>query len=170
MSNNINRLFAVVDDNMNVTTSVTQDKYYENPLLYKLFAIRIIAVTEDKRIVLSSSNRCFADRQYDTPYCRFIEYKEDYENAFDKLSFRFHETPRYIMQHHYSDYKYDIISRLYYVRIKESEFNKLKYEDIETYSIEEALEKLPLRGIAAEELTFFKENIYPFLDLDVRRY
>ncbi len=170
MSNNINRLFAVVDDNMNVTTSVTQDKYYENPLLYKLFAIRIIAVTEDKRIVLSSSNRCFADRHYDTPYCRFIEYKEDYENAFDKLSFRFHETPRYIMQHHYSDYKYDIISRLYYVRIKESEFNKFKYEDIETYSIEEALEKLPLRGIAAEELTFFKENIYPFLDLDVRRY
>ena len=67
-------LLAIVDEKNRVVGSVAFSEYKKNPQKYRVFAIRLMVISEKKDFVLSSDN-FFEGGEYDTPYVTLLKFK-----------------------------------------------------------------------------------------------
>ena len=158
-------LLALINDNNDVVGSVSVLEYKKDPKKYKIFTIRVLLVSEENEVILSSGS-FFEGSEYDTEYCTILKYDEDYETALARLCDALPPVePRFLFRYINKD-KYNVKVSLYYARIKSEEAKKYQ-ERVILYPSEIGTDDLIENDILFEEIGFLKTNVIPYLNLDI---
>ena len=106
-------LLAIVDEKNRVVGSVAFSEYKRNPKKYRVFAIRLMVISENKDFVLSS-DYFFEGGEYDTPYFTLLKFREDYADAFKRVDELLPLVEkRFVFQYYSNEGKYNANVRLY---------------------------------------------------------
>ena len=159
-------LLAIVDEKNRVVGSVAFSEYKKNPQKYRVFAIRLMVISEKKDFVLSSDN-FFEGGEYDTPYVTLLKFKEEYAEAFKRVDELLPSVEkRFILQYYSDEGKYKANVRLYFAQKNIDELEKTQ-DNLSVYPSVIKTDNIVGNKLLFSEIEFFKENIIPVLNLNI---
>ena len=159
-------LLALINDNNKIEGSVSLSEYKKDPKKYKIFAIRVLLVSEDNEVILSPDS-FFEGSEYDTAYCTILKYDEDYETALARLCDALPPVePQFLLRYINTD-KYNVVVSFFYAQAKSEEVKKYQ-ERVILYPSEIGTDDLIENDILFEEIDFLKKNVIPYLNLDIQ--
>ena len=161
-------LLATVDEKNEIKGSVPLSEYLKNPKEYRVLCIRVIPISKDKEFILSS-DVFFDGSMYDTAYCTFLKFGEDYPDALKRIEEALSPSnPLEVTRYYCNNEKYNINVFLHYVR-QTIEEAKEKHKNVVCYPSEIGTDDIIENSMLFSEIRFLKTNIIPFLDLDIHK-
>lgn len=159
-------LLAIVDEKNRVVGSVAFSEYKRNPKKYRVFAIRLMVISENKDFVLSS-DYFFEGGEYDTPYFTLLKFREDYADAFKRVDELLPLVEkRFVFQYYSNEGKYNANVRLYLALQNIDELKKTQ-DKLSIYPSSIKKDDIIGNELLFSEIEFFEKNIIPVLNLNI---
>ena len=159
-------LLAIVDEKNVVVGSVPFGEYKKNPQKYRVFAIRLLVISDKKDFVLSK-DYFFEGGKYDTPYFTLLKYKEEYAEAYKRVDDMLPSVEkRFILQYYSDEGKYSANVRVYLAQQNIDELQNTQ-DKLSVYPSVIKTDDIIGNKLLFSEIEFFKENIIPVLNLNI---
>lgn len=159
-------LLAIVDEKNRVVGSVAFSEYKKNPNKYRVFAIRLLVISDKKDFVLST-DCLFEGIEYDTPYVTLLKFGEEYAEAYKRVDELLPSVDkRFVLQYYYDEGKYRSNVRLYFAQQNIDELKKTQ-DKLTAYPSYVKTDDIIGNKLLFSEIEFFKENIIPVLNLNI---